>query len=85
MAKKKEVKIKKEEKGIEPTSTVPMVFPTKREKMFRSDGSFNGEIFFELIGNDIRRKILSKLSKFPRFASDLAIDLGVSKQAIKNI
>ncbi|QEE15850.1 ArsR/SmtB family transcription factor [Promethearchaeum syntrophicum] len=83
MAKKREVEIKKNKKKLEPTSTVPMVFPGRREKMLRNDGSFNDEMFFELIGNDIRRKILSKLSKFPRFASDLAIDLGVSKQAIK--
>jgi len=83
MAKKKETGIKKKEKNIETEQTVPMVIHTKKEKMFRNDGSFNGELFFELIGNDIRRKILSKLSKFPRYASDLAIDLGVSKQAIK--
>lgn len=84
MAKKKETGIIEEEKRIKHDQTVPLVI--KRERMFkmvRDDGSFNDELFFELIGNDIRRKILSKLSKFPRFASDLAIDLGVSKQAIK--
>ena len=83
MAKKKETGIKKKEKDVETEKTVPMVIQTKKEKMLRSDGSFDDEMFFELIGNDIRRKILSKLSKFPRYASDLAIDLGVSKQAIK--
>lgn len=83
MAKKKETGIKKEGKEIENEQSIPMVIPTRREKMFRNDGSFNDELFFELIGNDIRRKILSKLAKFPRYASDLAIDLGVSKQAIK--
>jgi ArsR family transcriptional regulator len=83
MVKKKEAEIKKEVKNTETEKNVPMVISKKREKMFRNDGSFNGELFFELIGNDIRRKILTKLSKFPRYASDLAIDLGVSKQAIK--
>jgi predicted transcriptional regulator len=62
--------------------------PTKvpqppKYRMYSSDGSFNEEKFFELIGNDIRRRILSKLAKFPRYASDLAIDLNVSKQAVK--
>ncbi len=82
MAKKKETGIKKKEKNIETEPTVPMVIHSKKGKMFRN-GSFDGELFYELIGNDIRRKILTKLSKFPRYASDLAIDLGVSKQAIK--
>ena len=52
-------------------------------KLFNPDGSIDEETFFFIFGNDIRRKILSKLSKFPRYASDLAIDLGVSKQAVK--
>ncbi len=82
MAKKK-TGIKTDSKEIKHGQTVPMVISTKRKKMFRNNGSFNDELFFELIGNDIRRKILSKLAKFPRYASDLAIDLGVSKQAIK--
>ncbi len=64
-------------------SKVPMIIPKTHQKMFKSDGSFNQEAFFELIGNDVRRRILSKIAKFPRYASDLAIDLGVSKQAIK--
>ncbi len=46
-------------------------------------GQVDTELFFDLFGNDIRRKILSKLAKFPRYASDLAVDLGVSKQATK--
>ena len=65
-------------------SSVPAIIPsTSPNKIFRPDGSVDEQKFFDIIGNDIRRKILSKLSKFPRFASDLAIDLGVSKQAIK--
>ena len=84
MAKKKETGLIEEEIRIKHDQTVPMVIKGERMfKMFRPDGSFNDEVFFELIGNDIRRKILAKLSKFPRYASDLAIDLGVSKQAIK--
>ncbi len=47
------------------------------------DMQVDTELFFDLFGNDIRRKILAKLSKFPRYASDLAVDLGVSKQATK--
>jgi predicted transcriptional regulator len=61
----------------------PVVVNSNRPKMFREDGSFNQDLFFEIIGNDIRRKILMKLAKFPRYASDLAIDMAVSKQAVK--
>lgn len=52
-------------------------------KMFNDDGSLNTDGLFDILGSDIRRKILSKLAKFPRYASDLAIDLNVTKQAIK--
>ena len=83
MAKKKKTAVKEKNQSIKKESTVPMIVRTNKATMFRDDGSFNDELFFELIGNDIRRKILSKLAKFPRYASDLAIDLGVSKQAIK--
>ena len=63
---------------------VPAIIPSSApNKIFKPDGSVDEQRFFDIIGNDIRRKILSKLSKFPRFASDLAIDLGVSKQAVK--
>ena len=63
--------------------TVPAIIPSSApNKIFKPDGSVDEQRFFDIIGNDIRRKILSKLSKFPRFASDLAIDLGVSKQAV---
>lgn len=55
----------------------------RQKEMYRSDGSFNIEGYLDILGSDIRRKILSKLAKFPRYASDLAIDLGVTKQAIK--
>ena len=72
----------------EPTSpvvgNVPAIIPSSTpNRIFKPDGSVDEQKFFDIIGNDIRRKILSKLSKFPRFASDLAIDLGVSKQAVK--
>lgn len=64
--------------------SVPAIIPSSTpNKIFKPDGSVDEQRFFDIIGNDIRRKILSKLSKFPRFASDLAIDLGVSKQAVK--
>ncbi|MHA1521307.1 MAG: ArsR/SmtB family transcription factor [Promethearchaeota archaeon] len=62
---------------------VPVLVRKDRSKMYKDDGSFNENEFYSLLGNDIRRKILSKLAKFQRYASDLAIDLGVSKQAIK--
>lgn len=61
----------------------PVLIKKRGSKMYNEDGSFNENKFYALLGNDIRRKILSKLAKFERYASDLAIDLGVSKQAIK--
>ncbi|WP_457556848.1 ArsR/SmtB family transcription factor [Candidatus Harpocratesius sp.] len=61
----------------------PILIKKTHSKMYREDGTFNENLFYTLLGNDIRRKILSKLSKFQRYASDLSIDLGVSKQAIK--
>ncbi|TFH27196.1 MAG: ArsR family transcriptional regulator [Promethearchaeota archaeon] len=61
----------------------PVLVRKNRSTMYNEDGSFNENSFYALLGNDIRRKILSKLAKFQRYASDLAIDLGVSKQAIK--
>lgn len=64
-------------------SNLPMVITTSRSSMYKPDGHFDDELFFTIIGNDVRRKILMKLAKFPRYASDLSIDLGVSKQAIK--
>ena len=62
---------------------LPKVIKQNKNTFFKQDGSFNDDEFYTLIGNDIRRKILLKLSKFPRYASDLAIDVGVSKQAVK--
>lgn len=35
------------------------------------------------MGNDVDRQIILKLSKLPRYASDIAIDLGISKPAVK--
>ncbi len=64
-------------------SRLPKLLKESPRKFYKQDGSFNDDEFYALIGNDIRRKILLKLSKFPRYASDLAIDLGVSKQAVK--
>jgi predicted transcriptional regulator len=62
----------------------PVLVPGQEKKgMYHPDGSFNTEGLLEILGSDIRRKILSKLAKFPRYASDLAVDLGVTKQAIK--
>jgi ArsR family transcriptional regulator len=62
---------------------LPTVVKSTPHTFFHPDGTFNGDEFYSLLGNDIRRKILTKLSKFPRYTSDLAIDLGVSKQAVK--
>jgi len=69
--------------AVTPVEKKPVLVTKRRNKMYKEDGSFNENLFYTLLGNDIRRKILSKLAKFQRYASDLAIDLGVSKQAIK--
>ncbi len=80
---KKEKSLSNPDSESQTESSVSVIITKPQSMMLRPDGTFNEETFFELMGNDIRRKILSKISKFPRYASDLAIDLGVSKQAIK--
>ena len=47
------------------------------------DGSVDIELFMNILGNEIDRKILLKLSKTPSIATILAKDLGISKPAIK--
>jgi predicted transcriptional regulator len=94
IVKKNENQSDKNENREKSQSNVPEYYPNasqkpvfvkeiKQKEMYRMDGSFNIESYFDILGSDIRRKILSKLAKFPRYASDLAIDLGVTKQAIK--
>ncbi len=60
-----------------------MIYQKTKDGFKTPKGHVDTELFFDLFGNDIRRKILQKLAKFPRYASDLAVDLGVSKQATK--
>ena len=53
---------------IEANAQTPIHVPTPpRPGMFRDDGSLNVEGFLDILGSDIRRKILSKLAKFPRY------------------
>ncbi|MCP4760954.1 MAG: ArsR family transcriptional regulator, partial [archaeon] len=52
-------------------------------KIIKNNGDIDVEKFIEIFGNDVDRKIIQKLSKVPRFASDLSKDLGISKPAIK--
>lgn len=49
----------------------------------QEDGSLDIELLMNILGNEIDRKILMKLSKTPRIATDLSKDLGISKPAIK--
>lgn len=69
--------------AITSVESKPVLISKRKNKMYKEDGTVNENQLYTLLGNDIRRKILSKLAKFQRYASDLAIDLGVSKQAIK--
>ena len=52
-------------------------------KILREDGSIDVELFLNILGNEIDRKILMKLSKTPSIATNLSKDLGISKPAIK--
>jgi predicted transcriptional regulator len=52
-------------------------------KFIQNDGSLDIEMIVDIFGSDVDRKIIGKLSKMPRYASDLSIDLGISKPAIK--
>lgn len=51
--------------------------------VIHSDGSIDIELLMNVLGNEIDRKILMKLSKTPSIASNLSKDLGISKPAIK--
>jgi predicted transcriptional regulator len=55
----------------------------KLDSIIRFDGSINKDVLIQIIGDDVERMIIMKLSKVPRYASDLAVDLGISKPAIK--
>lgn len=52
-------------------------------KIIREDGTIDKDVLIQILGDDVERMILMKLSKVPRYASDLAVDLGISKPAIK--
>ncbi|MHA1869845.1 MAG: ArsR/SmtB family transcription factor, partial [Promethearchaeota archaeon] len=75
---KKKIKLSKRNKREE-EEIQKMIFPA----IYKSDGSIDTELLIDILGNKIDRKIIIKLSKVPRYASDLAIDLGISKPAIK--
>lgn len=53
------------------------------DRILKQTGVIDIEMLLDVLGNDVDRKILMKLSKVPRYASDLAIDIGISKPAIK--
>ncbi|MBN2155748.1 MAG: ArsR family transcriptional regulator [Candidatus Lokiarchaeota archaeon] len=61
---------------IEQTDNEPL-------KIIQEDGSINIELLMNILGNEIDRKILMKLSKTPSIATNLSKDLGISKPAIK--
>jgi predicted transcriptional regulator len=52
-------------------------------RIVQEDGSIDVELLLDIIGNEIDRKILMKLSKTPTIATNLSKDLGISKPAIK--
>ena len=52
-------------------------------KIIQGDGSIDVELLMNTLGNEIDRKILMKLAKTPRIATNLSKDLGISKPAIK--
>lgn len=55
----------------------------KPATIVQEDGSVDVELLFNILGNEIDRKILMKLSKTPSIATNLSKDLGISKPAIK--
>ena len=54
-----------------------------KNSVLKNDGFIDIELLMDVLGNDVDRKIITKLSKVPRYASDLAKDIGISKPAIK--
>ena len=53
------------------------------QEIVQQDGSIDIELLMNILGNEIDRKILMKLSKTPSIATNLSKDLGISKPAIK--
>ena len=51
--------------------------------VLREDGTIDIELLLNILGNEIDRKILMKLSKTPSIATNLSKDVGISKPAIK--
>ncbi len=51
--------------------------------IIQENGSIDIELLLNILGNEIDRKILMKLSKTPSIATNLSKDLGISKPAIK--
>jgi len=56
---------------------------SQKLKIYNKDGSINVDLIFDILGNVVDRMIILKLAKVPRYASELAVDLGISKPAIK--
>jgi predicted transcriptional regulator len=54
------------------------------EKEDNNIQSIDLDSFLELLGNSTRRLIISKLTKVPHSAPELAQDLGISRQAVHN-
>lgn len=81
MSPRKQKKPRKDEKIEEMKAELAEIDDTDR--LLKSTGEIDVEMLLDILGNDVDRKILMKLSKVPRYASDLAIDLGISKPAIK--
>lgn len=78
---------KKSKKITKRTKELPKEPEKKNKKSFdkiiREEGNIDKEVLIQILGDDVERMILMKLSKVPRYASDLAVDLGISKPAIK--
>ncbi len=51
--------------------------------IYDEKGNLNIDLFMDILSSDIRRRILEKLAKAPRYLADLESELSVTKQAVK--
>lgn len=65
------------------TAKKPIAKKFHDKSIYDENRTLNMELFMDIMSSDIRRRILEKLAKAPRYLADLESELSVTKQAVK--
>ena len=65
------------------TEKKPIAKKFESRVIYDEKGNLNVDLFLDILSSDIRRRILEKLAKAPRYLADLESELSVTKQAVK--